>query len=72
LPRLQRLDRVIGDDVLGIQGHDFLDILGDDRLTVGVDQGLDSSCGAWWFSVVFIVAFVVWRSIQSTSSKNNP
>ena len=40
---LQGLDRVERDDVVGVQRHDFLDVLGHHRFAVSVDQGLDFS-----------------------------
>ncbi len=38
---LQGLDRVEGDDVVGVQRHDFLHVLGHDGFAVSVDQSLD-------------------------------
>lgn len=38
---LQGLDRIEGDDVVGVQRHDFLHVLGHDGFAIGVDQGLD-------------------------------
>ncbi|MNM85570.1 hypothetical protein D3C81_976940 [compost metagenome] len=50
---LQSLDRVEGDDVIGIQRHDFLNVLGHDGLAVVLDQVLDLGLrvhgGSPWF-----------------------
>lgn len=50
---LQRLDRIEGDDVIGIQRHDFFHVLGHDSLAIAVDQVLDLGLrvhgGSPWF-----------------------
>ncbi|MCY1459184.1 hypothetical protein D9M71_766360 [compost metagenome] len=73
--KLQGLDGVVGDDVVGVQGHDFIDVLRDDRLTVIGDQGLDfiglTHGGSPWFLLEDTLSRPAIRQIDSRN-KNNP
>ncbi|MNL64137.1 hypothetical protein D3C87_1883260 [compost metagenome] len=72
---LQGLDRVEGDDVVGIQGHDFIYVLGHHGLTIGFDQVLDLGLrvhgGSPWFLLEDTLSRLAIRRIDRRN-KNNP